>query len=223
MINLALLGKNIKHSKSAMIYQSLLDEKVKYHLLDYQNEKEVPRLEDLFIQHDLDGLSITSPYKRLFSSEITNCIKKDKKDFLFTNTDYSALKDLFIQLMGEYGKIHVAILGNGAMSSITKKFLVEKNIEFNIFCRREIPDLKGFNLKNFFSNLKTNFNKAIIVNSCAREFVFEGDLPSDCIFWDYNYDFSPHQTTLPDKVEKYLDGFGLLELQARYAIKFWGL
>ncbi|MEK6625098.1 MAG: hypothetical protein AABY86_09025, partial [Bdellovibrionota bacterium] len=92
MLTLGLVGKNISHSKSKMVYEKLLAHKIDYHLFDYQVAVEIPTLPELF--KIVSGLSITSPYKRHFLPQVSaildvpipitdsiNCIKCEKGKF----------------------------------------------------------------------------------------------------------------------------------------------
>ncbi len=58
---LALIGKNISHSKSPEIYNKLLNNQVEYTLLDCDTVDAIPSLDELMKK--FDGVSITSPYK----------------------------------------------------------------------------------------------------------------------------------------------------------------
>jgi len=64
MISLALLGKNISHSKSREVYEELLAEKIDYKIYDCPSPSDIPSLDAFFKKHK--GLSITSPYKKFF-------------------------------------------------------------------------------------------------------------------------------------------------------------
>ena len=50
---LALIGKNISHSKSPEIYNKLLNNQVEYHLLDYPSINEIPEMD--FFSKNFDG------------------------------------------------------------------------------------------------------------------------------------------------------------------------
>ena len=63
--------------------------------------------------------------------------------------------------------------------------------------------------------------QTIVINSCSRSFIFKGMLHPNFIFWDYNYNFEPHQTMIPSLVSSYQDGKEMLELQAQAALEFW--
>ena len=49
---LALIGKNIAHSKSPEVYKTLLDNNVEYTLLDFISENEIPKLSELLKTFD---------------------------------------------------------------------------------------------------------------------------------------------------------------------------
>jgi len=225
MISLALIGKDILHSRSQEIYERLLGQKINYKIFDCIAPKDLPSLEKIFKEHQ--GLSITSPYKKSFLQELDvlgpyreaiNCIKKDGETYQAINTDYLAIRDIVDGFCREFEKLYFVILGDGVMSKVTQKLLESKNLAFLVLSRK---------LNNNFSNLDIpdqisgDLGQVIIINSCSRDYNFVGKLAPDFLFWDYNYDFLPHQQSIPSKVLRYIDGISMLELQGKYAIKFW--
>ena len=73
MIKLALVGKDIQHSRSGEIYRRLLKTDIQYDLLDYENSALIPPAADLFKVYD--GISITSPYKKHFLNQFLEKLK----------------------------------------------------------------------------------------------------------------------------------------------------
>ncbi len=142
MINLALLGKNIDHSKSPIIYKKFF-EKFSYKLLDYQDKVFIPSLKELFDKHNLLGLNITSPYKGHFLDQIDfsspivkklgliNCIKKRGEKFFSENTDYFAVK-YFLKKFYKKNYKQFILLGNGSMAKITLDILDELSHIYDI-------------------------------------------------------------------------------------------
>ena len=65
---LALIGRNIAHSKSPEIYSKLLENNVDYHLLDYPSVDQIPSLD--YFSKNFEGISITSPYKEVFINDV---------------------------------------------------------------------------------------------------------------------------------------------------------
>ena len=65
-------------------------------------------------------------------------------------------------------------------------------------------------------------NSLIIINACSRNFVFQGNIPKECVFWDLNYIYEPH-FYIKEIVKEYIDGLELLKLQAKHALDFWNL
>ncbi|MFG1516028.1 hypothetical protein ABMA71_15530, partial [Halobacteriovorax sp. ZH3_bin.1] len=125
MLKLGLLGKNIQHSKSPEIYNELFDGQVEYSLLDINDEKNIPQLEEIF--SNLQGLSITAPYKKHFLNDVSleesvkeigaiNCIKYDGTQFFGTNTDYLAAKEIILN--NSYEQKEIIMLGDGAMTNM---------------------------------------------------------------------------------------------------------
>lgn len=225
MISLALIGKNITHSKSAKVYEKLLNQKIDYKIYDCPHASKIPPLEDIFKNHK--GLSITSPYKKFFLDQVElenhelcaiNCIKKIGNTYLAINTDYLAISDIVDEFSAEFGDQYYVILGDGVMSQVTCKILDNKQIPFRVISRKNNGELSKLDLPDKIGKVS---GQVIIINSCSRDFSFIGELSKDYIFWDYNYDFSPHQDSIPTKVLRYIDGLSLLEIQAKYAIKFW--
>ncbi len=228
MINLALVGREIAHSRSPEIYQKLL-KKVSYKLLDYQERNSIPDLKNLFEKYDLLGLNITSPYKSHFFDQVNvantsfkklgliNCIKKVDKGFLATNTDFLAVREILDRFIEE-GYKHFVLLGNGAMAKITLNILDKLCLDFNIsylqYFRKKNGPIDELDFKNESIN-----GKMLIINSCSRNFVFRGTLPKNSYFWDYNYSHIPHQR----QFKNYIDGYELLLLQGIYALKFLGI
>lgn len=220
----ALLGKNISHSKSPEIYKRLL-QSIEYDLLDISNEADIPSVEQLFVRYK--GINITSPYKKHFVNEVKltpvaqklmaiNCLARKGKDVWGENTDYPAVRDILKRFYQIYPNLNVAILGDGVMSKVTCLALTELNIPYELFSRKTV---KCFDQLNF-SDVKAG-TKALIINTCSRDYTFKGELNSQSIFWDFNYNFDNHTKIIPSKVSLYMDGTELLLLQANYAVAFW--
>ena len=226
MRKLALIGKNISHSKSQEVYESILREKVDYSLLDIPEAAKIPQLEELF--DVFDGVSVTSPYKGFFTDRVLvrhkalvtlnslNCLRKKEGSYEGTSTDFLGLQDIFEGLKRKWGTFRVALLGDGSMSRLTRFILQEMGVEHEIFSRRSGTLAPDTNLEKVFPSDK----KFILINSCGRGFVFRGKVPKETLFWDYNYAFGAHEEYWKDYCS-YQDGYSLLELQAKYALNFW--
>lgn len=233
MISLALIGKNIAHSKSLALYEKLLNRKIKYSLLDCSSSKEIPSVEMLCSKYL--GVSITSPYKRHFVGKVSiddeakalgviNCLGKvghEGHRCKGTNTDYFAVDEKLDEVYQKYGRLETFLLGDGAMSQVTQRVLNRKKIKYKVFSRKLVDNFDNLNLEKL--NPPAKKSKVLVINSCAREYVFKGTLPKGCVFFDYNYDFPPHQALIRSRVLEYIDGYGLLESQARYSLRFWNL
>lgn len=230
MIRLGLLGKNISHSKSQLVYESILNEKIEYVLFDYEEENAIPELDAFF--EKVDGLSITAPYKRVFLQNVDvedehikelgaiNCIKKVRNRFKATNTDYLALVDIFEDFKKMHGKINIILLGDGAMAGIIKKISELHADEYLQFSRKLT---KNFSELNLLKNLFNNSGKVIIVNTCSREYLFTGEINSNFLFYDLNYSSKAQESLIKSKGIEYVDGMPLLVGQARHALQFWGI
>ncbi len=221
-IKLALLGKDIAHSKSKAMYDDIYNTDIPYSLIDCQSEDEIPPLDEIFSK--VDGLSITSPYKKHFLGDVKmtdevlslkaiNCIRKNDQQYDGTNTDYEALKIIFER--DHYYNREIILLGDGSMANITKALLDYNSLQYKQLSRKTDGALENFNL------IKISKTKdPLIINSCARVFNYCGELPAGSTFLDYNYSHEFHTKNLSKKVH-YVDGLELLKLQAIQATKFW--
>ncbi len=219
-MKLALIGKNISHSLSPEVYKKFLGDKLThYNLLDYPQADDIPKAVDLL--SNWDGISITSPYKKHFLSESSlvncplsipgiNCLRMRNGIVEATNTDFLALKILLTEHENEFFKKKIVILGDGVMSKITEIILQKLGFVYEIYSRK---------LTSNFSDLV--FQNCFIINACSREFEFTSKVLENVIFWDFNYNLITHQKTLPFICEKYINGYFLLETQAKCAIEFW--
>lgn len=228
-MKLALIGKNISHSKSPSIYKKLLGSAVQYTLLDYPDHRSIPNVKSLLDQYE--GISITSPYKAHFVKDVLiedplvlklgviNTLKKVGENIIGTNTDLVAIRLILKSLAAKFSKIHLIILGDGAMAQMTVAVAVENGFSFSQVSRKTNRDLSYLDLSSFEKALDQN----VVINACSRDFIFQGQQSSSNIFWDYNYSFLPHQNTLPFHIIEYHDGQEMLYLQAVAAIEFWDL
>ena len=72
---------------------------------------------------------------------------------------------------------------------------------------------KGFKKLSLINKVRSE-EKTIVVNCCSRDYVFNGEIDKEIIFWDLNYSFEPHKTLFSSMDCKYIDGLELLNLQA---------
>ncbi|MFL5783778.1 MAG: shikimate dehydrogenase family protein [Bacteriovoracaceae bacterium] len=225
-MKLALLGHGISHSLSPSLYRELLGDKLEsYELLDIEDSRLIPGLPSLAEKYD--GLSITSPHKRHFFHDVVitspivneikaiNTISFRKSGIYGTNTDVSAVEQILLRLKKEYGDLHMVVLGSGVMARVTLLVAKALQIPYEQYSRKKGDDVAQLDLS------AKRASQTIVINCCARDFVFQGKLHPDLIFWDYNYAFLPHQTTLPSQVKSYMDGQEMLRLQAIAALEFW--
>ncbi len=228
MTSLALLGKNIAHSKSPDIYRRLLGPKISYKLFDFAQEADIPSLPELF--KGLNGLSITAPYKKHFLADVhvmpeaeglgaINCVRRSPAGYEATNTDYLALEEIHAGLEKQHGAfISRIILGDGSMSRVTQVLLTRKALPYIVLSRKNTEGFDRVDLSSYSQK-----GPMLVINTCARQYEFKGKLPSQCIFWDHNYSLEHHIHGIPALGGLYVDGMGLLEKQAIHALKFWGL
>lgn len=218
---LALLGKNISHSKSQEMYENLLGRSIEYELIDICDETSIPSLQELFIVNE--GLSITSPYKKFFLDEVImdeetqkldaiNCIKKEENKFFGYNTDYLALKYI---IQNQFNKIdNVYVLGDGSMAHVLICLLNKLRIPFEQFSRRSGDCLEKLDLSHLSK-------QTLVVNTCSRSFIFNGKISKEVTFFDLNYNFKEHDHLT--QVSNYVDGLEMLRLQAKFALEIWSI
>ncbi len=225
-MKLALIGKSIQHSKSPDLYKEMIGPQVHYDLLDYADPKDIPSLDDLAKTYS--GINITAPYKEhfLIQVEISNLdIKKlnsintislvDK--FPATNTDVVAAEKILKEYKTRYSNLNVILLGSGAMARMTIILLNKLNIPHSLRSRKNGDNMTSLDLeKNFKIDHQT-----LVINTCSRDYIFQGTIHPDFLFWDFNYDFKPHQNSLPSQVLSYEDGRRMLRFQAEAAVEFW--
>lgn len=227
MNKFALVGKDISHSRSPEMYMKLISSDVQYDLLDYKSENEIPSASDLLSRYD--GINITSPYKKHFLNQVEmtevasrigaiNCLKKVNGKIVGENTDYLAIVDILKQMQRDYGALEVIILGDGVMANVAKLALISLGLSFKLLSRKLTED---FNQLNLIGSFQLPSARPLVINTCAREFIFHGTIPDRALFWDFNYNFDQHSSIIPGKVHKYVDGLEMLERQAFYAVAFW--
>lgn len=232
MIKLALIGKDIQHSRSKEIYKRLLKTDLRYDLLDYKDSSLIPSAADLFKIYD--GISITSPYKKHFLDEIhlaaqagklgaINCLRKAEGKIEGGNTDYLAIMDILQKLKEKHGPLSAILLGDGVMSKVTQIALQELDTDFIVLSRKITANFDQLNIGKVYEDYFEKFNQKIVINTCSRDFVFKGLLDNFTIFWDFNYNFPPHAASLPPQSKLYMDGLEMLELQAQHALAFWSI
>lgn len=229
MNKLALIGKNISHSKSPDIYKKIISTTITYDLLDYLDSSKIPTAEELLSIYD--GINITSPYKKHFISSVNltsnakitgaiNCLKKSDGKIIGENTDYLAIVDILKNLIERNPLLEVVILGDGVMSGVANVALSSLSLKAKILSRKGTNNFSQLNLNEFF---KEKNHTSLVINTCAREYVFKGSLPDNSIFWDFNYNFPQHSQLFLDQTTIYIDGFSMLERQAFYAVAFWSV
>ena len=224
MIKLGLLGKSIQHSLSQKMYEDILGERIHYTLFDYPSPLDIPELSCLF--RDVNGLSITAPYKQHFVANLNlsaeaiqanavNCINQNSSNQFFGhNTDSLACAELINKYL--VNKISdIIVLGNGPMARVLLFLLKEHS--FNVV---HVHRHDQFNINDF--DMRTMGRKRIcIINCCSRGVVFNPKF-HECkveLFWDLNYGQDHLFSGLYDN--NYLDGIELLKLQAKFALNIW--
>lgn len=222
-IRLALIGRDISHSKSEVMYRKILSINFEYTLLDYKIEDDIPRVEDLFLK--FYGVSITAPYKKHFLDQVIlsediqaigaiNCLSKIGENYYGHNTDYEAIKEILAEM--SYLEKKIIILGNGAMANVIEYILKSNNKEYKKYSRKVDGDISKLDLSQISQK------NALVINCCSRDFNFTGKISSDSIFWDLNYSHAFHKENVSE-ICSYVDGEELLFRQAKHAVKIWGI
>ena len=221
LYKMALIGKNISHSKSKEVYQSILPQTyIDYDLLDYSSEAELETIKNAIQKYH--GVSVTAPYKRAMFNlceqvdesvrflEAVNALKVVKGELLGTNTDYLASNELIDQYKVREAS-HVLVLGDGSMSRVIVELLKRKGIEHDVLSRKQ------GNLKGFETGIT---NGSIVINTCSREYRLP-KIKQKVIVWDLNYGMDEHQTMYDNSNVFYINGYELLISQAKYALQFF--
>jgi shikimate dehydrogenase len=227
MNKFALIGRDISHSKSPEIYRKLISPKIEYDLLDYKESCLIPSARILLDNYD--GINITSPYKKHFLEQIDltpialqvgaiNCLKKSGDKIIGENTDYLAIVDILKELIETNKALDIVILGDGVMSRVVQVALRNLYLSAQVLSRKSTSSFDQLNLNQYFRNQEAT---PLVINTCAREYVFKGELPKNSFFWDFNYNFPQHSQYFFHKIQKYFDGLDMLERQAFYAVAFW--
>lgn len=222
LYKLALIGKDISHSKSQEMYEKILKRFVYYDLIDCDKETEIPQLS--FLRENFHGVSITAPYKRFFIDKLIvknpkldsiNAIAFEKQDIVGVNTDYLAAKDILEELFQNNPFSEILVLGSGAMSKMLELIFNELKLSFTQISRKK----NNFDL--IPKVLDRASNKVLIINACSRDYTFQLESHRNFVFWDMNYNLVKHSEMFEQVGIDYIDGIGLLELQAKYALSFW--
>ena len=231
MKKLALIGKNIQHSRSPDIYRKILGTTIQYDLLDFENINDIPNAKDLLAIYD--GVSVTSPYKKHFLPQVKltnraellgaiNCLKSSSGIIYGENTDFLAIQNILFEMIKKYNQLNIIILGDGVMSNVTRQALVNfDTILFKVVSRKTFEHFGRLNLSDIFKSNFSNRNQNLVINTCSRDFTYKGEIDHETIFWDYNYNFGHQLPLVSSQVHQFIDGMPMLELQARYALSFW--
>ncbi len=229
MYKLALIGKDISHSKSQKMYEEILDTEVEYDLIDCRDIASLPKLKDLFPKYQ--GVSITAPYKRAYLDQVSfqdknliqlnaiNALKLGSDGFYGSNTDYFAMLSILEEYIVNKGINYFVILGDGAMSTILQLILSSLGKSF-IVLSRKLGNLTE--LENIVDELLEDQN-TLVINSCGRSYRCDLSINQNYRFWDLNYGIQEHHEHFSSQEVEYIDGLSLLKLQARFALSFWNL
>lgn len=223
MRKLALIGKGISHTKSPEMYRKIFKSPVDYYVLDFESTEKIPSAVSLL--KSFEGISITSPYKEHFLDEVKldshtqklgaiNCLFQKDSEVHGANTDYLAIVDILKKDL-QSRDLEIIVLGDGVMSRVLQTALQELAISYKVYSRKNDPLF----FKRDFSREFNKANCSMIINTCAREYVFKSPISSETIFWDFNYQFAPHEHLKGQCF--YRDGLEMLYRQALYATVIW--
>lgn len=221
-IKLALIGKNIAHSKSQQMYEEILSCAVNYTLIDCQSTSDIPAAKNLLQKYA--GISITAPYKKHFLDEAevlpkhkcgVNTLYRHDGIIYGENTDVAAIENIINEYMQRPKR--VIVLGSGVMAEIVQEELKKKEVSYTQLSRR------AKNLDQLEAHIIEGSLSLLVINTCAREYTFDGPINFCYDFWDMNYDLKKHQEYFADGPVKYSDGLLQLKLQAKYAVNCWNL
>lgn len=223
---LALIGKNISHSKSPEIYRRLISPQIQYDLIDVQDKSNLPTIE--FLSSNYVGINITAPWKVEYLKYAVmgakkwlavNCIRFRNGNPEATNTDATALEEIIPAMKKKYQSDAWIILGDGSMAKVVGSILTEMGENYYSHSRKLGDQLNQFD----FVDKYQKYYRKILINTCSRDFIFTNKLDATWLFWDLNYAHSAHQTASLGQLWTYVDGIELLETQAQHAVKFWEL
>jgi len=221
---LALLGAGIAHSRSPAIYRRLIGDHIHYELLDLSRESDLPAEAELAVRYD--GVSITTPWKAHYAAAAlggaralgaVNCLRFRDGRTEATNTDWTALREMVPAMAREHHPVLWVLIGDGVMARVFAAVMQEKGMDFVQYARPRGDEVATLDLPVRHPGGGTK----IVVNACGRGFSFAGNADATWVFWDFNYAHAIHETRLPCLFGSYIDGVGLLETQAKHAIKFW--
>jgi shikimate dehydrogenase len=228
-INLALIGKNIKHSKSPYIYKKIFNDQVNYSLLDFEKTSDLPNINTLL--KEFDGVSITAPFKKHYYDFIDNKFELSDFDFLNTlykidskilgaNTDLLAFEKIISKIIHIKKIKNFVILGNGPMSKITQFVLGKKNIKYCLMSRSLGNDMNVDKIESYCQNKFINESNLLIINTCSRDYIFNKNSNLKYLFYDFNYQ---HENIKYFDHHYYIDGEELLFEQALITSKYFSL
>lgn len=218
---MGLIGRDISHSKSKTVYESLLNKPVSYELLDYPDSNDIPPLKELL--ENIPFISITAPYKNFiykqvdsfpenkYNLESINAIKLIDNKVIGTNTDILAFIKLFTEIKRTYPG-DIIILGDGNMGQMIMQYFRAHGINFQNLSRKQ-------RTLDSFGRLYND--EKLIINTCAREYTFNWKINDKALLWDMNYNQEIQKEVCHDNKVNYLDGYSLLIEQAKFALSFW--
>ena len=217
----ALVGREIKHSKSPSIYSSLTCvNPIDYTLLDIKDKKDID-LKALLKVYPY--ISITAPYKQFVFNqcdivdsplilEAVNAVRLMDGKVIGTNTDYLGV----LEILKSYDlkSKHIYILGSGSMSKVLSAALEKFKIKYQRLSR---------SLGNLSLLVEISGRDCLIINAISRDWTPTLNIDYNGSFWDLNYNTNYEKALLDNKLISYSNGLELLSLQARFALDFWDL
>lgn len=220
-----LIGKNLEHSYSEYIHQSLFVKN--YQLFSVNN------IEEAFSMN-LDGFNVTNPYKQMVMKHLDSCdpiacatdavntVVKSKGKYMGYNTDYYGFKEMMTYNNISFKDKNVIIIGNGASSRTVEYYLKQENPKSVTKLVREI---RGDN-EDLLRNQTQYRNTDIIINTTPagmypnnqdKLLINFHNFPDCTLAIDLIY--NPYRTKLLIEAQKFniktINGFYMLLMQAK--------
>ncbi|MEE3002804.1 MAG: hypothetical protein VX335_00445 [Pseudomonadota bacterium] len=250
MLKLALLGSNVTHSLSPLVYESFFtrcNERYQYNIFNL-SENELYEQVSSLITLGYDGFNITNPHKfsicKLVSdraAKVTkvgcaNVVKIDMHGNTFAaNTDgigfIRHLKSLELPLIN-----NVLILGSGGVVPAILSELLAADIKVDITVRNMqraaavLSSFSGIGLLSLRKDYNLNMTYDLIINAsgvCLKDFIPfipNGVLKKANTYYDLAYSKAATYSVdfaLKSGCKYALNGVGMLVYQAAYAIEVW--
>ena len=221
-LRLGLLGRGIGHSRSAWAHREAAGPgaRVRLRLVDVPDLRDALPLPELL--RGLHGLLVTSPYKGPVAALVrtrgaarelgaANLVLRRGGRLEGELTDLPAAVRVLDGIRGLRPVSGLVILGDGVMARVAARAARERGLPARTLSRRLTPGFWGLDLARLARPGE------LVVNACARDYVYDGPVDGRTLFWDLNYDLPGHARLARALGGRYVDGLGLLSAQAELA------